>query len=411
MGCVSSKLFKNEFHQEAIFNRNGEYKNHVVSLTSSTYGLLKLDADPLIEFIEPPTKLSPPQNQVFEKKLLEEPTTEVINTWELMKDLEEGNNQIVLKSATPAKKSPKSQGGGLLQKVAEIGTRMSPKFGNSPKSRQKKFGGKENNTPSRQNSGVGRFESPKGVLKPLFSSENVQRIVPSLKYPVKSSTPMSLKTDSFRFDSRVSSSSRRSLSPLFDPELLVSFEKELEEEGEQIKKMVSVKPRRSLSRDQNSLLALYEKKCPPGGENLVVIYTTTLRGIRKTFEECNVVRSVIESHDIRVIERDISMDSGYREELRLLMGKKEVRLPLVFVKGRLIGGSDEVVKLEEEGKLDTLFVDIPKSVGGCEGCAGMRFIMCMDCSGSCKIRDEEQNKMVKCEECNENGLIHCPICC
>ncbi|RZC84067.1 hypothetical protein C5167_046854 [Papaver somniferum] len=103
-------------------------------------------------------------------------------------------------------------------------------------------------------------------------------------------------------------------------------------------------------------------KCPPGGENSVVIYTTTLRGIRKTFEECNVVRSVIESHDIRVIERDISMDSGYREELRLLMGKKEVRLPLVFVKGRLIGGSDEVVKLEEEGKLDTLFVDIPNSV-------------------------------------------------
>ncbi|MCL7040853.1 hypothetical protein MKW94_024972 [Papaver nudicaule] len=172
-----------------------------------------------------------------------------------------------------------------------------------------------------------------------------------------------------------------------------------------------MQPRRSLSKEQESLLALYEKKCPPGGETSVVIYTTTLRGIRKTFEECNVVRSVIESHDIHVIERDISMDSGYREELRLLTGRKEIRVPLVFVKGRLIGGSEEVVKLDEEGKLDTLFVDVPKSVGGCQGCAGMRFIMCMDCSGSCKIRDEEQNKMVKCEECNENGLIHCPVCC
>ncbi|URE09119.1 Glutaredoxin [Musa troglodytarum] len=62
-------------------------------------------------------------------------------------------------------------------------------------------------------------------------------------------------------------------------------------------------------------------------------------------------------------------------------------------------------------KLELLLEGIPRAASSCEGCAGMRFIMCMDCSGSCKVLDEEQKKMVKCGVCNENGLLHCPICC
>ncbi|KAF5182859.1 hypothetical protein FRX31_027553, partial [Thalictrum thalictroides] len=41
-------------------------------------------------------------------------------------------------------------------------------------------------------------------------------------------------------------------------------------------------------------------------------------------------------------------------------GKKVVNVPLVFVKGRLIGGVNEVLKLEEEGKLEILFDWVPK---------------------------------------------------
>ncbi|KAF8407359.1 hypothetical protein HHK36_006487 [Tetracentron sinense] len=67
------------------------------------------------------------------------------------------------------------------------------------------------------------------------------------------------------------------------------------------------------------------------------------------------------------------------EELRMLMGKKEVRVPVVFVKGRLIGGADEVVQMEEEGKLGILFNGIPR---GLVGCGGGRFVMCMDYNGS-----------------------------
>ncbi|KAF8397884.1 hypothetical protein HHK36_016809 [Tetracentron sinense] len=402
MGCVSSKLFRKEFNQEVLFG-NGEYVNHVVSLTSSTYGVLKIEQEPNKESVEE-KKRSPPRVVVhkFQRRVLEEP--EIINAWELMEDLED---EIPI--SIQAKKSPNSQ--FLLRQVADMDARSPSKFFNqinSPK-KQKKFTGKEN---KRRLSGIhgsaGRSETNSNqFMKPFNSLENVQNLVPTLRIP-SNYTPMELKTSSFRFDSGFSS---RSFSPLFDPDLLASFERELSEEREQIKKMLLPTPKSRNARDSESMLKLFEKKSPPGGENAVIIYTTTLRGIRKTFEDCNIVRSVIESHHISMFERDISMDSGFREELRVLMGTKNVRVPLVFVKGRLIGGADEVVKLEDEGKLGILFDGIPSALAECEGCRGVRFVMCLDCSGSCKVMDEEQKKMVRCGECNENGLIHCPICC
>ncbi|XP_043707051.1 uncharacterized protein At3g28850 isoform X2 [Telopea speciosissima] len=382
MGCVSSKAFKKDFNQELLFG-NGDYTNHVVSLTSSTYGVLKLDQEPIKETVKERT-MSPPHVVCpkLQRKGTEEP--EVINAWELMEDLED---EIPISAHT--KKSPKSR-------VVDVDFRNPLKFFNEINSskKQKKIAGKENkHRQSGCDGAVGHSEhNPKQVLKPFSSLENVQKATPKKVH------------SGF-------SSSRKSLSPLFDPELLASFEIELSEEGEQIKKMVFPEPRICKALNWESMLEQFEKKCPPGGENAVVIYTTTLRGIRKTFEDCNSVRSVVESHHIHIIERDISMDSGFREELRCLMGKKEVIVPVVFVKGRLIGGADEVVKMEEEGKLGVLFRGIPRALAGCEGCGGVRFVMCMDCSGSRKVLDEDMKKMVKCEGCNENGLIQCPICC
>lgn len=398
MGCASSKLFRKDLQQE-ILDKNGECLNHVVSLTSSTYGALKLDNDlPNKESVAEP-KRSPPREEA-----------EVINAWELMEGLEDG-----IPIAVPVKKSPKSL--GFLRGFGDIDARSPLKFLNqiaSPK-RIKRSGGKENKQRANGFGGSGGRSdcSPKLVLRDSTPSENIKRVVPTLRVPVKRTPVGDAKADNFE-SGRGSSLRRMSLSPLFDPELLASFEKELSEEKEQIKKIVSPIPKVQKlrnSRDCESILDLFEKKCPPGGANAVVIYTTTLRGIRKTFEDCNHVRSILESHHIHMFERDISMDSGLKEELRGLMGTKEVKVPLVFVKGRLIGGADEVVKLEEEGKLDIMFDGIPRALAGCQGCAGVRFVMCMACNGSCKLLDEDQKKMVKCSECNENGLIQCPICC
>ncbi|MED6218142.1 hypothetical protein PIB30_024186 [Stylosanthes scabra] len=48
-----------------------------------------------------------------------------------------------------------------------------------------------------------------------------------------------------------------------------------------------------------------------------------------------------------------------------------------------------------------LFEGIPAAVGGggCEGCGGVRFLMCVACNGSCKVLDsEDPKKSVRCED-------------
>ncbi|KAJ0976719.1 hypothetical protein J5N97_012193 [Dioscorea zingiberensis] len=411
MGCISSKLLATtDLDNGFLFadrRTSGDPPNHVVSLTSSTYGVLNLDADVPKSKEEvketkawkrsPPTPLLIPSH--YKKKITSDEPAEIINVKELMEDLDDGTPFW-----TPLKKLDRTM--TPKQRVPTPGTLPSPK-----KNRRRLFTGKENNnsTPKPERSVLDQNR----VLKPFNSSSDKGKkwIIPIPPIHSKS-VPVDAKVQRSK-ESSGSSSSRRSLSPFFDPELVDSFEKELCEEGEQIKKMVDPKPRAKKVRDSSALLLLesYEEKCPPGGDNAVVLYTTTLRGIRKTFEDCNAVRSAIEINEVQVIERDISMDSGYREELRELMGRKEVRVPVVFVKGRLIGGADEVLRLEEEGKLGLLLEGMPKAALWCEGCGGMRFVMCMECSGSCKVLDEEQRKMVRCGECNENGLIHCPLCC
>lgn len=58
------------------------------------------------------------------------------------------------------------------------------------------------------------------------------------------------------------------------------------------------------------LMESFEKRCPPGGAQAAVLYTTTLRGIRKTFEECNAVRVALDGLGFWIRERDVSMDLG-----------------------------------------------------------------------------------------------------
>ncbi|GLT89999.1 hypothetical protein SLE2022_079530 [Rubroshorea leprosula] len=399
MGCVSSKLVKKEVKQDILLNNGGDLVNHVVSLTSSTYGVLKLESE---------SQRQPIKEIVLEEKgaerspRREEP--EVINAWELMEDLEEG-----IPIRNHAKKSPKSrvQLPGFVDKDVRSQLKFLNRSG-SPKT-AKRFGGKENRG---RVIGVGNGNrkldfSPKSILRVNNSLNTPCKAVMSMSFPVKSTKGESLDGDS-GFLSR-----RRSFSPLFDPELVTLYEKELSEEEEHIEMVISPVPDIRYprkSQDSGAFLQLFDEMCPPGGKNAVVFYTTTLRGIRKTFEDCNTVRSILESHCIQMFERDISMDSGFKEELRALMGTRDVKVPMVFVKGRVIGGIEDVEKMEEEGKLGNLLEGIPRSTPGCQGCGGMRFVMCMECNGSCRVLNEEHKKMVRCGECNENGLIQCPMC-
>ncbi|XP_076920060.1 uncharacterized protein At3g28850-like [Bidens hawaiensis] len=373
MGCVSSKHIKKDLQNEAILDHKSKYTHHVVSLTSSTYGALKLDKDhhpPSPEHKHSPEKkISPPRRS-------HHGPPEIINAWELMEDLEDAG----LVSSGPGKRSPKLRRGfGEIEVKTPM--KVVNQIGSSPKV-SKRFSGKEN-----KKVGPGKAE-----FSPKVAIVKASTLPPNLRISKKSGCESPGESGSY-------TARRKNLGPLFDPET-------------KVKKVLPGSQNSRNSIESTAILAGFEKKCPPGGENVVVIYTTTLRGIRKTFEDCNIVRGIIESHHVRMIERDVSMDSGFKEELRLLLGKKEVKVPVVLVKGRLIGGSEEIMKLEEEGKLGILLEGIPTVLAaGCKGCGGVRFVMCTVCNGSCKLIGGDGRRSIKCLECNENGLVQCPFCC
>ncbi|XP_059646162.1 uncharacterized protein At5g39865-like [Cornus florida] len=151
----------------------------------------------------------------------------------------------------------------------------------------------------------------------------------------------------------------------------------------------------------------------PGTEDRIVLYYTTLRGIRRTYEDCCAVRTILRGYCVSVDERDISMDSAYRKELQSVFGGKGMSLPRVFIRGKYVGGTDEIKQLHEVGELSKLLEGFSIRDPGfvCESCGDARFIPCPNCNGSRKVFEEDDGKVRRCPDCNENGLIRCPSCC
>ncbi|XP_062190734.1 uncharacterized protein At5g39865-like [Phragmites australis] len=156
----------------------------------------------------------------------------------------------------------------------------------------------------------------------------------------------------------------------------------------------------------------YEPRARP---QAVVLYTTSLRGVRRTFADCSAVRAILRGFRVAVDERDVSMDAAFRRELQDLLAARgrAFTLPLLLIGGRLVGGADEVRHLHETGQLRRLLEGAagqdPAFV--CDACGGVRFVPCLSCGGSRKLFLEEEDRVVRCGDCNENGLVRCAKCC
>ena len=73
-------------------------------------------------------------------------------------------------------------------------------------------------------------------------------------------------------------------------------------------------------------------------ENKIVIYTTTFRGVRSTFEDCKYVLSLFHNLRVHVEERNVYMDTFFFRELEERLGKKAT-VPQVFISGQHVGVS------------------------------------------------------------------------
>ncbi|XP_058741934.1 uncharacterized protein At3g28850-like [Vicia villosa] len=206
---------------------------------------------------------------------------------------------------------------------------------------------------------------------------------------------------------------------LFDPKLLAAFEEAVKEHSrmteEQRKARVEEESLQEVKFVDDEVevdpLLLFEEKCPPGGDGTVIFYTTSLTGIRKTYEDCNRIRFLLQSFKVLYLERDVSMHREFKDELWSILGEKIVP-PRLFVKGRYIGAAEEVMSLHEQGKLKRILEGVPLdwSNGPCDSCGGLRFVMCFQCNGSHKIFAKEEKETSECLQCNENGLVVCAYC-
>lgn len=68
---------------------------------------------------------------------------------------------------------------------------------------------------------------------------------------------------------------------------------------------------------------------------------------------CRRAKELLDAKDIDYTEYDITDDDGAREKMVARTGGPRT-VPQIFVNDQLVGGSDDLVALEEAGKLDGL---------------------------------------------------------
>jgi glutaredoxin domain-containing cysteine-rich protein 1 len=182
---------------------------------------------------------------------------------------------------------------------------------------------------------------------------------------------------------------------------------------------------------------------PPVPPRRAVLYFTSLRGVRATYEDCCLARAILKGYGVRLDERDVSMHRGFRDELRGLLDlgggplakcrapATPAALPSLFVDGELVGNAEELKRLHETGELAARLAGCESAAatgahgeaGACEACGDVRFVLCEVCSGSCKVYVDDEDEpeeegdecggggFRRCTECNENGIVRCPVCC
>lgn len=79
----------------------------------------------------------------------------------------------------------------------------------------------------------------------------------------------------------------------------------------------------------------------------IEIYTTML------CPYCHRAKSLLDGKGVRYKEIDVSYDPDARKAMTERAGGRTT-VPQIFIDGRPIGGSDELVALDDEGKLDRL---------------------------------------------------------
>ncbi|RLM61106.1 hypothetical protein C2845_PM14G03850 [Panicum miliaceum] len=139
----------------------------------------------------------------------------------------------------------------------------------------------------------------------------------------------------------------------------------------------------------------------------VVLYFTSLRSVRRTFEDCRAVRAILRPSCATSSTATAGASRAPRSRACSSAGAEDVRA---------LHEAGELARALLAGCDAAPAAGRPGHVGACAACGEARFVPCGTCHGSCKVFvDDEGCRFAgffrQCPDCNENGLIRCPVCC
>ncbi len=73
---------------------------------------------------------------------------------------------------------------------------------------------------------------------------------------------------------------------------------------------------------------------------------------------CHRAKNLLKQKGVDYTEYDVMMASGKRAEMRERAGGRNT-VPQIFIDGRHIGGSDDLIALDQRGELDPLLKEAP----------------------------------------------------
>ncbi|CAL2035288.1 unnamed protein product [Caenorhabditis brenneri] len=190
-----------------------------------------------------------------------------------------------------------------------------------------------------------------------------------------------------------------------------------------LKRNGSVRGRKNLVK--NALRKMEPKLQVTNGNSGVVVYLTSCGVLRRSFDRCKAVTSLLEAFRVKFEVRDLNISMFHVEELakKLKLNQEFQRelifdsLPLIYVDGYFLGNDKTLVELNDKKVLERILEKYKTSPTRaiCSDCGNRGYVVCRMCHGSRRHHvatsfEIRFGLVLRCSFCDENGISRCKKC-
>ncbi|CAP33626.2 Protein CBG15114 [Caenorhabditis briggsae] len=185
-----------------------------------------------------------------------------------------------------------------------------------------------------------------------------------------------------------------------------------------LKRNGSVRGRKNLVKN-----ALRKMEEASGKNSGVVVYLTSCGVLRRSFDRCKAVTSLLEAFRVKFEVRDLNINlfhvAELAEKLKLNQDfQKELifdSLPLIYVDGYFLGNEKTIVELNDSKVLERILEKYKTSSANskCSECGNRGYVVCRMCHGSRRHHVASEARfglILRCSFCDENGISRCRKC-